>query len=186
MDVTEGARPATTSADVVVSSEDVVVVTDDVVVVAHVPTDVTEIVAGPEGVVVPDGCARVAPDDVIGLISRWRKARTSFVVIDERGRHAATLQAGRLDLTRAAALDLRWIAATLRRTGYVHLDAGNVPRSAKPAVMLKALAAVAELRASHGKPEYVLVEDAQDVLRHPGVPPTGARLGDGGYHLALR
>jgi hypothetical protein len=185
MDVTDGAGTVPAGADVVVTGKDVVVITDDLVVVEAAPVEVTEILAGPEGVVVPDGCSRVAPEAVAGLILRWRALRTSFVVLDERGRHAGTLQAGRLDLTRAAALDVRWIAATLRRVGYVHLDAGNVPRSAKPAAVARALAVVAELRAAGGRPECVLIEDAQDVLRHPGVPPRGVRLGDGGYHLAL-
>jgi hypothetical protein len=185
MDVTNGAGTAPAAADVVVTSGDVVVTSDDLVVVEVAPADAVELLAGPEGVIVPDGCARVAPEEVPGLLVRWRSARTSFVVLDERGRHAGTLQAGRLDLTRAAALDVRWISATLRRVGYVHLDAGNVPRARKPAAVARALAVVAELRASGGRPECVLIEDAQDVLRHPGMPPRGVRLGDGGYHLAL-
>jgi hypothetical protein len=185
MDVTDGAGTAPAAADVVVTSGDVVVITDAPVVVETAPVAAVEILAGPEGVVVPDGCARVDPDEVHGLLVRWRSARTSFVVLDERGRHAGTLRAGRLDLTRAAALDVRWISATLHRVGYAHLDAGNVPRARKPAAVARALAVVAELRASAGRPECVLIEDAQDVLRNPGVPPRGVRLDDGGYHLAL-
>jgi hypothetical protein len=185
MDVTEGAGTASADADIVVTSTDVVVTTDDPVVVADVTTDVADIVAGPEGVLVPAGCTRVAPEDVAGLILRWRSARTSFVVLDERGRHAGMLEAGRLDLTRPAALDIRWIAATLHRIGYVHLDAGNLPRARKAATMARALAVVAELRASAGRPDCVLIEDAQDVLRHPGVPPRGVRLTDPWFHLSL-
>ena len=171
--------------DVLVTSDDVVIVTDDVVLEDDV-VDVDEVFATAEGVAVPHGCTVVAPDDVTGLLARWRSTRTTFAVVDERGRHAGTLQPGRLDLTRPAALDARWIGATLRRTGWVHLDAGNVPRAAKPAVVRRALAVVAELRAGGGGPECVLVEDAQDVLRHPGVPPHGMRLTDAAFHFAMR
>jgi hypothetical protein len=126
-------------------------------------------------------------DAVATLIARWRAAGTEFVVVDERGRHAEELRAGRLDLTRSPAmLNASWISATLHRTGYVLLDAANVSREARPVVIGRALAAVQLLRTQTGGPEWVLIEDAQDVLRQHGIPPSALRLADGGYCLAAR
>jgi hypothetical protein len=128
----------------------------------------------------------VRPDAVATLIARWRAGGTRFAVVDDRGRHATELAAGRLDLTRASLIDTRWVNATLHRTGYVLLDAHNVPREQRPLVLGRALAAVQRLRARTGQPEWVLVEDAQDVLHLPGLPPHALRLADGGYALAAR
>jgi hypothetical protein len=129
----------------------------------------------------------VTRDAVATLIARWRAAGTRFVVVDERGRHADALRAGRLDLRRSpATLSATWISATLHRTGYVLLDASHVSREARPAVIGRALAAVQLLRAQAGSPEWVLIEDAQDLLREPGIPPSALRLADGGYCLAVR
>jgi len=129
----------------------------------------------------------VTRDAVATLIARWRAAGTEFVAVDERGRHAEELRAGRLDLTRSPAmLNASWISATLRRTGYVLLDASNVSRPARPVVIGRALAAVQLLRTQTGGPEWVLLEDAQDLLRQPGIPPHALRFTDGGYCLAMR
>src|SRR5690242_11348688 len=51
---------------------------------------------------VQETCHPVTRDAVTTLLARWRAAGTEFVVVDERGRHAAELRAGRLDLTRSA------------------------------------------------------------------------------------
>jgi hypothetical protein len=139
---------------------------------------------------VPDTDAREvlrgAPDAVVTLISRWRRTGVPFVVVDERGRHTAELAAGRLDLTRASALDVRWVDATLHRRGYVLLDGRNVPRDALAPALGRALTVVQRLRARTGRPEWVLVEDAQDVLRRTDLPPHALRQADGGYALAFR
>jgi hypothetical protein len=129
----------------------------------------------------------VSRDAVTTLLARWRAAGTEFVTVDERGRHAEELRAGRLDLARSpATLDATWIEATLQRTGYVLLDAHNVSREAMPLVVGRALTAVQLLRTRTGRPEWILVEDAQDVLRRPEIPPHALRLADGGYCLAER
>jgi hypothetical protein len=107
----------------------------------------------------PDLC--LAPADVTGLLARWRATGARFVVLDECGRHR-DLAAGRLDLTRAAACDVRWIEATLHRAGYAVLDAGNVPREARARVLRRADAGVRRLRAETGQPEWVLVDGAGD------------------------
>jgi hypothetical protein len=126
-------------------------------------------------------------DAVTTLIAGWRAAGTEFVVVDERGRHTEELRAGRLDLTRSPAmLNASWISAVLRRTGYVLLDASNVSRQARPVVIGGALAAVQLLRTQGNGPEWILVEDAQDALRQPGIPPHALHLTDGGYCLAVR
>jgi len=134
---------------------------------------------------VGDGAAS-ALDAVRGLLARWRRDGTTFVVVDERGRHRDALAAGRLDLTRAAVRDLPWIDATMHRAGFVLLDAGNVPRVSRPQVVGRALTAVQRLRARTGRPEWILVEAAQDVLRGPGIPPHALRLSDGGYCFVAR
>ena len=129
----------------------------------------------------------VGRDALATLIARWRAADTEFVVVDERGRHAGELRAGRLDLSRSPAmLTASWIGAVLHRTGYVLLDAANVSRQARPVVVGRALAAVQLLRTQRNGPEWILDEDAQDVLRQPGIPPHALRLTDGGYCLAVR
>jgi hypothetical protein len=129
----------------------------------------------------------VSRDAVTTLFARWRAAGTEFVILDERGRHAEELRAGRLDLARSpGTLDATWIEATLHRIGYVLLDAHNVSREAMPLVVGRALAAVQLLRTRTGRPEWILVEDAQDVLRRPEIPPHALRLADGGYCLAVR
>jgi hypothetical protein len=125
-------------------------------------------------------------DAVTDLVARWRADGTTFVVVDERGRHATQLSGGRLDLSHASALDVGWIEAVLHRAGYVLLDAHNVPRDARSLVLGRALAAVQRLRTRTGQPEWLLVEDAQDLLRRPGIPPHALRLADGGYALATR
>jgi hypothetical protein len=125
-------------------------------------------------------------DAVADLITRWRVAGTSFVVVDERGRHAAELAAGRFDLTRAATIDTAWIEAVLHRVGYVLLDACNVPRDARSYVLGRALAVVQRLRARTGQPGWVLLEDAQDLFDQPDLPPSALRLAGGGYALAVR
>jgi hypothetical protein len=61
-----------------------------------------------------------------------------------------------------------------------------VPRESRTFVLGRALAAVQRLRARTGQPTWVLVEDAQDVLHRPGLPPHALRLADGGYVLAVR
>jgi hypothetical protein len=101
----------------------------------------------------------VERDAVETLIACWRAAGTPFVLVDGRGRHAARLAAGRLDLTHASALDARWLQATVQRHGYVLLDARNVPRVARSRVLRRALAVVQRLRTRTGQPVYVLVED---------------------------
>ena len=126
------------------------------------------------------------PDPVTTLIARWRAGGTSFVVVDERGRHRRELAGGRLDLTHPAVVDARWVNATLHRTGYVLLDACNVPRRSRPVTLARALAAVRRLRDRSGQPEWVLLEDAQDLLREPGLAPHAIGLADGGYCLAVR
>jgi hypothetical protein len=127
-----------------------------------------------------------APDDIALLIARWQADRVPFVVVDGRGRHAGRLAAGRLDLTRAAVLDAHWVNATLHRTGYALLDAGNVSRVARPLALGRALGAVQRLRARTGQPTWLLVEDAQDLLCQPDIPPHALRFADGGYVLAVR
>ena len=127
-----------------------------------------------------------AHDAVAGLIARWRHDGTTFVVVDERGRHRRELAAGRLDLTHPSVVDARWVNATLHRTGYVLLDACNVPRRARPLTLSRALAAVRRLRDRTGRPEWVLLEDAQDLLREPGLSPQALALARGGYCLAVR
>jgi hypothetical protein len=127
-----------------------------------------------------------ARDAVTDLIARWRHDGATFAVLDERGRHRAALAAGRLDLAGASALDAPWVEATLERAGYVLLDASHVSRGARPLVLGRALAALQRLRARTGQPEWLLIEDAQDVLRDPGIPPHAIRLADGGYCLAVR
>ena len=134
---------------------------------------------------VPAGAAP-AGDAVAGLIARWRHDGTTFVVVDERGRHRRELAGGRLDLTHPAVVDARWVNATLHRTGYVLLDACNVPRRSRPVTLARALAAVRRLRDRSGQPEWVLLEDAQDLLREPGLAPHAIGLADGGYCLAVR
>jgi len=126
------------------------------------------------------------PDPVTTLIARWRAGGTSFVVVDERGRHTAALAAGRLDLAHAGILDAHWIDATLHRAGYVLLDARNVPRGERSHALSRALTAVQRLRARTGQPEWVVVEDAPDVLHRPDIPPHALRLADGGYALVAR
>lgn len=136
---------------------------------------------------VPDGPGDVpAPDAVAGLIARWRHDGTTFAVVDERGRHRGALGAGRLDLTHAPVVDSRWIDATLHRAGYVLLDACNVPRRARRVTLARALAAVRGLRDRSGQPEWVLLEDAQDLLCEPGLSPQAFDLAAGGYCLAVR
>ena len=126
-------------------------------------------------------------DAVAMLIARWRAVGTEFVVVDERGRHTEELREGRLDLTRSPAmLTATWIGATLHRTGFVLLDASNVPRRARPVVIGRTLAAVQSLRTQTDTPEWVLIEDAQDQLRRFRRPPHAMRLTDGGYCLAVR
>jgi hypothetical protein len=126
-------------------------------------------------------------DAVDLLIARWRAVGTEFVVVDERGRHGEDLASGRLDLARCATtLDATGIDATVRRAGYALLDASNVPRAARPLVLGRALTAVQLLRTHSGHPQWVLIEDAQDLLRQPGIPPHALRLDDGGYCLAVR
>jgi hypothetical protein len=125
------------------------------------------------------------PDAVATLIARWRVAGATFVVVDERGRHTE-LAAGRLDLTCPSVLDTRWLHATLHRVGYAVLDACHVPRDARSLALGRALATVQRLRAQTGQPEWVLLEDAQDVLRLPDLPPHALNLADGGYALAAR
>ena len=132
------------------------------------------------------GDRRVERDAVVTLIARWRAAATPFVLVDERGRHVAELAAGRLDLTHASVLEARWVEATLHRQGYVLFDASNVPRDVRPLVLGRALTAVQRLRVRTGRPEWVLIEDAQDVLRQTGIPPHALRLADGGYALVAR
>jgi hypothetical protein len=127
-----------------------------------------------------------ARDAVAGLISRWRHDGTTFVVVDERGRHRDELAGGRLDLAHPAVVDARWVNATLHRNGYVLLDACNVPRRARPVTLARALAAVRRLRDRSGQPEWVLLEDAQDLLREPGLSPQSLGSADGGYCLAVR
>lgn len=126
------------------------------------------------------------PDAVQALLARWCRDGTTFVVVDERGRHRDRLAAGRLDLTRAAGADPRWTNATLHRAGFVLLDAGDVPRASRQRVIARAVAAVERLRARTGQPAWILVEDAQDVLDEPGVPPHAWRLDGGGYCLVVR
>jgi hypothetical protein len=128
---------------------------------------------------------RTERDAVAGLVVRWKAAGTSFVVVDASGRHAAGLAAGRLDLTRAA-VDTSWIEAVLHRAGYVLLDVCNVPRDARPLVVGRALTAVQRLRLHTGRPEWILLEDAQKLLQQPDLPPSALRLADGGYALAVR
>jgi hypothetical protein len=128
----------------------------------------------------------VTRDAVTDLIARWRHDGVTFAVLDERGRHRAELAEGRLDLTHASVTDARWVEATLHRTGYVLFDACNVARSARPPVLGRALTALQRLRARTGQPEWVLIEDAQDVLSDPAIPPHAIRLADGGYCLAVR
>jgi hypothetical protein len=127
-----------------------------------------------------------ARDAVAALIGRWRRDGTTFVVVDERGRHTDELAAGRLDLTRASALDARWMKATLHRVGFVLLDACNVPRGTRPVTLGRALTAVQRLRTHTGQPEWIVLEDAQDLFHEPGIPPHALRLADGGYCLAVR
>jgi hypothetical protein len=136
----------------------------------------------------PEATAGAAPprDAVAGLIARWRHDGTTFVVVDERGRHRGELAAGRLDLTHAPVVDARWVNATLHRAGYVLLDACNVPRRARRVTLARALAAVRGLRDRSGQPEWVLLEDAQDLLREPGLSPEAFGLAAGGYCLAVR
>jgi hypothetical protein len=144
------------------------------------------VVRVPEAIIRDRGPA-VSRDAVATLFARWRAAGTEFVAVDERGRHADELRAGRLDLARSSAtLDASWIQATLQRAGYVLLDAHNVSREEMPLVVGRALGAVQLLRTRTGRPEWILVEDAQDVLRRPGIPPHALRLADGGYCLAMR
>jgi hypothetical protein len=130
--------------------------------------------------------AIAAPDAARALVARWRRDGTTFVVVDERGRHRDALAAGRVDLTRAGVADARWINATMHRAGFVHLDAGDVPRASRQQAVGRALAAVQRLRARTGRPAWILVEDAQDVLCRPGLPPHALRLDDGGYCLVVR
>jgi hypothetical protein len=137
------------------------------------------------GATTPAGPVAV-PDAVLALLARWRRDGTTFVVVDERGRHRDRLAAGRVDLTRAAGADSRSINATLRRAGFVLLDACNVPRGSRPRVIAGAVAAVERLRVRTGQPTWILVEDAQDVLDEPGIPPHAWRLADGGYCLVAR
>jgi hypothetical protein len=128
----------------------------------------------------------VAPEAVATLMARWRRMGATFVVVDQRGRHRDQLADGRLDLTRASAADADWIDAGLYRNGYVLLDACNVPRERRPLAVGRALAAVQGLRTRTGRPEWIVVEDAQDLLRSPDLPPHALRLADGGYCLVAR
>jgi hypothetical protein len=127
-----------------------------------------------------------SPDAVTALLARWRREGTTFVVVDERGRHRDELAAGRLDLARAAAVDATWIDAVVHRNGFAHLDACHVPRERRPAVLGRALAAIQRLRARTGRPEWIVLEAGQVVLREPGLPPHALRTDDGGYCLAVR
>jgi hypothetical protein len=61
-----------------------------------------------------------------------------------------------------------------------------VPRDARSLATGRALAAVQRLRARSGRPEWVLLEDAQDLLHQPDLPPSALRLADGGYALGVR
>jgi hypothetical protein len=134
----------------------------------------------------PSEVRDVPPEAVATLMARWRRTGTTFVVVDERGRHRDELAAGRLDLTRASAADAEWIDAGLHRHGYVLLDACNVPRERRPFAVGRALAAVQRLRTRTGRPEWIVVEDAQDLLRRPDLPSHALRIADGGYCLAAR
>jgi hypothetical protein len=139
----------------------------------------------PTRAAVPGG-ATATRDAVTDLIARWRHDGVTFAVLDERGRHRAELAAGRLDLAQASVLDATWVSAWLDRTGYVLLDACHVPRGDRPPVLGRALTVLQRLRARTGQPEWVLIEDAQDVLSDPAIPPHAIRLADGGYCLAVR
>jgi hypothetical protein len=96
-----------------------------------------------------------APDATRALVARWRRDGTTFVIVDERGRHRDALAAGRVDLTRAGVADARWINATLHRAGFVLLDAGDIPRASRQQAVGRALAAVQRLRARTGRPAWV-------------------------------
>jgi hypothetical protein len=156
---------------------------------AHVPVDAASARSTPapgDAPCGPPAGAAPAHDAVAALIARWRRDGTTFVVVDERGRHRDELAAGRLDLAHPSVVEARWVDATLHRTGYVLLDACNVPRRARPVMLSRALAAVRRLRERSGQPEWVVLEDAQDLLREPGLSPQALDLAHGGLCLAVR
>jgi hypothetical protein len=140
----------------------------------------------PGSVPVIDEPVRAHAAPVEQIVARWRAAGESFVVLDVSGRHVDALAPGRIDVARSRPLEPVEIDAALHRTGYAVLDASHVARAARPAVLRDVLNAVEGLRIGLGRPRWVLVDDADQVLRAVDRPPRWLPLGEGGYCVAAR
>jgi hypothetical protein len=133
--------------------------------------------------------ARPAParagDLVDGMVARWQEEHREFLLVDPTGRHGEVTE-GRVDLHRRTVEEPDEVDRLLADHGQAVLDAADVPVQDRTAVLGRALIAAQCSRARSGTPKWIVLEDAQDLLADPDLPPEALDLTDGGYCLVLR
>jgi len=119
------------------------------------------------------------------LTDGWTAARVSFVVVDRDGRRPWSDTAGvrRVDLAEQPVAEPGDALALLRQHPGLVLDAANVPPGERTRAVGQALIALACLRTWSQGPEWIVVEDATDLLADPDLPPEALDVSAGGYCL---
>ena len=135
------------------------------------------------------GVHRVSADPIENLVARWEAEDTPFVLVDPAGRHARDVLAdsrSHVDLQDSPVHEPAVVDALLSEHGHAVLDAGAVPERERVGVLGQALIATRVSRGWSGSPEWIVVDDAQDLLADPALPPEALDLSAGGYCLVIR
>lgn len=126
-----------------------------------------------------------AMDPVDALLRRLADRDEDYVLVDSAGRHP-DLRDGRVDLDATGVSEPAEVQQLLDTYGHAVLDAGSAPACERSSKVAQALIATQVARHSTGHPRWIVVEDAQDLLRDPDLPPEALKLEDGGYCLVRR
>jgi len=120
------------------------------------------------------------------LLAHWYAVGDQVLVIDVAGRHQVA-EGATIDLsTSDAAPEPEDIERLLRRHSVVVVTTDpDLPTLLHP-WLGHILTAAQVLRTWSGLPRWIVLEDADALLRDPGLPPSALRMADGGYCMVQR